>query len=303
MGLLIDGIMDWLVKTILNILDGVLGLISEALLVTPDVTGLLQVQALTGRSIWVVDTIFVLVFVAAGTLTMVAGGDERSRYTVKDLLPRAIAGFVAAHFSQLIVSKLIDLANGVTGALAIDVNRDSALGAVKTHLHAASDKTVPLLFAILASIIVVLVVSTGFSMVVRFAVLLVLASIAPVALACHALPQTDPAARLWWRSFLGCAAVPTLQAVTLTAGHWMLLDPAHLLPVFGLSVEPGGVLNLLIVIMLLWTTARVPGLVRRYVTQGGRTPNFLGMVVRVVVVQQLSRAVPGLGRGVRAVAR
>ena len=299
MGWLIDGIMDWLVKTILNILDGELSLISEALLVTPDVTGLPQVQALTGRSIWVVDTIFVIVFVAAGALTMVAGGDERSRYTVKDLLPRAVVGFVAAHFSQLIVSRLIDLANGLTGALAININRDSALGAVKTHLHAASDNTVPLLFAVLASIIVVLVVSTGFSMIVRFAVLLVLASIAPVALACHALPQTDPAARLWWRCFLGCAAVPTLQACALTAGHWMLLDPAHLLPVFGLPIEPGGVFNLLIVIVLLWTTVRIPGLVRRYVTQGGRSPNFLGAVIRVVVVQQLTRRVPGLGRAVR----
>ncbi len=291
MGWLIDSIMEWLVKTILNILDGVLGLISEALLVTPDVTGLPQVQALTGRSIWVVDTIFVLVFIAAGALTMFAGGDEHSRYTVKDLLPRAIVGFIAAHFSQLICSKLIELANGLTGALAVDVNRDSALGAVKTHLHAASDKTVPLLFAILAAIIVVLVVSTAFSMIVRFAVLLVLTSIAPVALACHALPQTDPAARLWWRCFLGCAAVPTLQACSLTAGHWMLLDPAHLLPVFGLPVEPGGVFNLLIVIVLLWTTVKVPGLVRRYVTQGGRSPNVLGTVFRVVVVQRLTRVV------------
>jgi len=291
MGWLIDSIMEWLVKTILNILDGVLGLISEALLVTPDVTGLPQVQALTGRSIWVVDTIFVLVFIAAGALTMFAGGDEHSRYTVKDLLPRAIVGFIAAHFSQLICSKLIELANGLTGALAVDVNRDSALGAVKTHLHAASDKTVPLLFAILAAIIVVLVVSTAFSMIVRFAVLLVLTSIAPVALACHVLPQTDPAARLWWRCFLGCAAVPTLQACSLTAGHWMLLDPAHLLPVFGLPVEPGGVFNLLIVIVLLWTTVKVPGLVRRYVTQGGRSPNVLGTVFRVVVVQRLTRVV------------
>jgi hypothetical protein len=49
------------------------------------------------------------------------------------------------------------------------------------------------------------------------------------------------------------------------------------------TVEPGGVLNLLIVIVLLWTTVRIPGLVRRYVTQGGRSPNFLGMVIRVVV--------------------
>ena len=93
----------------------------------------------------------------------------------------------------------------------------------------------------------------------------------------------------------GCAAVPTLQAVTLTAGHWMLLDPAHLLPVLGLPVEPGEILNLLIVIVLLWTTVKIPGLVRRYVTAGGRTPNFLGMIVRVVIVQQLTR---GLGRGI-----
>jgi hypothetical protein len=83
----------------------------------------------------------------------------------------------------------------------------------------------------------------------------------------------------------------------------MLLDPAHLLPVFGLPVEPGGILNLLIVIVLLWTTVRVPGLVRRYVTHAGRSPNVLGTVVRVVVVQQLTRRAPGLGRAARVLTR
>ena len=287
----LDQIMDWLVNRILDVLDGVLSVISDALLVTPDVTGLPQVRALTGRSIWVVDTIFVLVFVAAGVLTMVAGGDERARYTIKDLLPRAIVGFVAAHFSQLICSTLIDLANSVTAALAVNVNHDSALGAIGTNLHAAKDHTVPLLFAAIAVLIVVLLVTTAVSMIVRFAVLLVLTAIAPIALACHALPQTDPAARLWWRAFLGCGAIPTLQAFTLTAGHWMLLDPAHLLPVFGLPFEPGGMLNLLVVVVLLWTTARVPGLVRRYVSQGGQQRNVLGTVVRVVVMQRLTRVV------------
>src|SRR5919202_4181527 len=144
MGWLIDQIMDWLVGTILTILDGVLSLISTALLVTPDVTGLPQVQALTGRSVWVVDTVFVLAFTAAGILTMVAGGDERARYTVKDLLPRAVVGFVAAHFSQLICAGLVELANGLTDALAVNIDHDSALGAVSTELHAAADKTVPL---------------------------------------------------------------------------------------------------------------------------------------------------------------
>src|ERR671933_2395446 len=125
MAWLIDQIMDWLVTTILTILDGVLGLISDALLVTPDVTGLPQVQALTGRSIWIVDTIFVLAFLAAGTLTMVAGDDERSRYTVKDLAPRLVVGFIAAHFSQLLCGKLVELANGLTDALAVNIDHDS----------------------------------------------------------------------------------------------------------------------------------------------------------------------------------
>lgn len=303
MGWLIDAVVDWLATTVLSVFDGVLGLVGHALLVTPDVTGLPQVQALTGRSVWVVDTVFVLAFTAAGVLTMTAGGDERARYTVKDLLPRAVVGFVAAHFSQLLCAGLVNLANAVGAALAVDVEHASALAAVRTHVHAAAGSTVPLLFAVLAALIVVLVVSTAYSVLVRFAVLLVLTSLAPVALACHALPQTDPLARLWWRAYLGCAAVPVLQGLVLATGHWMLLDPTHLLPVLGLPGEPGGVLNLLVVIVLLWATVRVPGLVRRYVTRGGSTPNVLATVVRVVVVQRLSRTVPGLGRGVAAVTR
>jgi hypothetical protein len=183
-------------------------------------------------------------------------------------------------------------------------NRPGALEAMKAHVHAASDKTVPMLFAVIAAIITVLLATTTMSMLVRFAVLLVLAAAAPLALACHALPQTDPLARLWWRAFAGCLAIPVLQAFTLQAGQWMLEDPAHLLPELGLPMDPGAIVNMFIVIVLLWTTVKIPGLVRRYVTQGGRNPNFLGMIIRVVVVQQLTRGLGrGVGRGVRTVAR
>jgi Conjugal transfer protein TrbL len=216
-----------------------------------------------------------------------------------------VVGFIAAHFSQLFVAQAISLANGLTDGLTPgDTNRPGALDAIRSHVHAASDKTVPMLFAIIAAIIAVLLATTTMSMLVRFAVLLVLAAAAPLALACHALPQTDPVARLWWRSFTGCLAVPVLQAFTLQAGQWMLEDPAHLLPELGLPIDPGGIVNLFIVMVLLWTTVKIPSLVRRYVTQGGRTPNFLGMIVRVVIVQQLTRGLGrGAGRTVRAVAR
>ncbi|RKF23646.1 conjugal transfer protein TrbL family protein [Micromonospora globbae] len=307
MGFLFDQILDWLAAAILATLDALFGVISTALLVTPNVTGLPQVQALTGRSVLVVDTVFILVFMAAGVLTMTAGGSENSRYTVKDLVPRLIVGFVAAHFSQLWCGTLIDLANALTGALTTPSgDSDGALQAIRTHIDAGQDKTAALLFVICVAIIAVLLAATAFSVIVRFAVVLVLTAAAPLALACHALPQTDPVARLWWRSYLGVLAVPVVQGFTLYAGQWMLTDPQHLLPVLGLPAEPGGVLNLFVVMVMLWTTLRVPTLMRRYVAAagtGGRGVNMLGAAVRVVLVQQVARSIPGLGRGLRAVGR
>ena len=304
MGFMLNGILDWFTGAILEALAALIGAITTALLVTPDVTALPQVQALTGRSVAIVDTVFVLVFVAAGVLTMTAGGDERARYTAKDLLPRLVVAFVAAHFSQLIAGRLIELANALTAALTASDGSDAgALDAVKTHLTASRDRVAGLLFVVCAALIVVLLAATACSVIVRFAIALVLTCIAPLALACHALPQTDPAARLWWRAYLGVLAVPVVQGFFLMAGQWMLTDSRQLLPLLGLPGDPGRVLNLFVVLVLLWTCVRVPGLMRRYVTAGGRAPNVLGAVVRVVVVQQLGRALPGLGRGVRAVTR
>ncbi|MEV0726964.1 hypothetical protein AB0I37_29845 [Micromonospora purpureochromogenes] len=306
MGFLLDQILDWLAAAILATLDALFAVISSVLLVTPNVTSLPQVQALTGRSVLVVDTVFVLAFIAAGALTMTAGGGEESRYRVKDLLPRLIVGFVAAHFSQMWCGMLIDLANALTTALTTpEGGSDGALRAIKTHITAGQDKTAALLFVVCVAIIAVLLAGTAFSVIVRFAVVLVLTAAAPLALACHALPQTDPVARLWWKSYAGVLAVPVVQGFTLYAGQWMLTDPDHLLPVLGLPVDPGGVINLFVVMVMLWTTLRVPTLMRRYVATGdsGRGANMLGAAVRVIVVQQVTRSVPGLGKALRAVGR
>jgi hypothetical protein len=303
MSWLLDQMVSWLAAAALAAFDTLFAAIAKVFLVSPDVTALPQVQALTERSVWVVDTVFVLAFVAAGVLT-IAAGDERARYTVKDLAPRLVVGFVAAHVSTLLCGQAIGLANALTDGLTPgDANRAGAFDAIKTLVHgAASDQAAGLLFLVLIALITVLLAATMVSMLGRFAALLVLTAAAPLALACHALPHTDGLARLWWRLFAGCLATPVLQGLTLQAGQWMLEDPTHLLPSLGLPNDPAAVINLLVVVVLLWTTVKIPGMVRRYAAQGGRGTT-LGAIVRVVVVQQLTRAVPGLGRGVRAVAR
>ncbi|MGC4804995.1 hypothetical protein [Micromonospora sp. DT233] len=296
MGGILDQILEWLTEAVLASLDAIFALITDGLLTTPQVTALPQVQALTGRSIWIVDTAFVLVFVAAGVMVMISGGDEQSHYTVKDLAPRLVVGFITAHFSQLFCRELITLANALTAAVSDDTpNRDNAFAGVQKHLKTGRDVTAPLLFLILVLIIAVLIVMTASQLIGRFVTLLVMTAAAPLFLACHAVPALEGAARLWWRTYGGCLAIPTAQAFTLTAGQWMLLDSTHMLPVLGLPVEPGGLLNLFIVIVLLATTVKIPSLVGRWASQGGSgRGNVLGAAVRVVVVQQLARNVPGL---------
>jgi hypothetical protein len=296
----LDGILDWFAGLLLDSLHTMFGVITGILLVTPNVTGLPQVQALTGRAVWVVDTTFVLVFLAAGILTMSNRGDEKSRYTVKDLLPRCVVGFITAHFSQLIAGHMIDLANAFTGALT-EQNFDNAgaFQAMRTHITTAG-QTGGVLFLVCVAIILFLMAGTVCSAIVRFAIALVLTAGAPIALACHALPQTDPLARLWWRAFGGVLVVPILQGFVLFVAQWMLLDPAVMMPALGLPVaDPGSVLNLLVVMVLLWACLKVPGLVRRYATEGGRSTNFLGAIVKVIVVQQISKALPGIGKVLR----
>ncbi|MEV4539316.1 hypothetical protein AB0J82_36640 [Asanoa sp. NPDC049518] len=300
-----DSILGWLATAILACFDALIAVITDVLLVTPDVTTLPQVQALTGRSMLVVDAVYVLAFVAAGVMTMIAGGDAHSCYTAKDLLPRLVVGFVAAHFCQLWCHTMINLANALTAALTTPSStaggRPGAVAGIRAHLAVAHQQDAALLFVVCAAIIVVLLAATAFSMIVRFAVVLVLTAAAPLALACHALPQTDPVARMWWRAYLGTLAVPVAQGFTLYAGQWMLTDPTHMLPALGLPAEPGGVINLFVVMVLLWITVKIPNLMRRYVLAAGPNRNPMGALMRVVVVQQLTRALPGVGRAVRAV--
>jgi hypothetical protein len=294
-----DGIVSWLLEFILDTFTTVLRIIENGLLSTPDVTALPQVKALTDRSVWVVDTLFVLVFTAAAAITMTAGSNERARYEVKDLIPRAVVGFIAAHFSPLFISQAIEVTNAFIGAFSVDrLDQSGALPAITRLVRGAgSSSAAPLLAAILIAVITVLMVSTAFGLLTRIAILLVLSAIAPIALALHALPQTDGLARLWWRTLGGCLLTPALQAFCLQAGAWMLLDPTNTLPLLGIRGDPFALANLLVVIMLLYLTVKVPTLVKKYLMRGAPTTNIFAGAMKTAVVQNAARAagVPFMG--------
>jgi hypothetical protein len=148
-----------------------------------------------------------------------------------------------------------------------------------------------LLLAIIGLLIVVLMFMLVGTWLMRIAMLVLLAAVAPVALACHATPWTQTVADLWWRTLLACLATPTLQAVAFSAGIGLLIDPGANLPVrLGLGSDTS---NLLLVIVVLWTTVKIPSLMRRFVTHQGRSPNIGGLILRTVAIQGLTRGLAG----------
>jgi hypothetical protein len=298
----LDTIMSWMTGLITDAFSSIFTAVAGLLASTPDVTQLPQVQTVTARAVTVIDVVFLLAFLAAGALVMFGGSDENSRYTIKTLMPRMIVAFIAAHFSPLFCSKLIDLADAISGALAAGrPGRLGALTAIGQQLNdGVTGNASALLFAVLAAITTFLFAAVSLSFLTRLGVLLIIAVTGPLALACHALPQLEPVAKLWWRSLAGCLVVPVLQVVALQSGEAILLDPHAQSFLFGI---PGtGVLNLLIVITLLWITVKIPGLVRKNVMRSaGSSPG--AHAFRVVVIQRGLRVLTGGASSATRVAR
>ena len=293
---LISGVLGWFAKTVLGALNALWDLLSATVFVSPDVTQLPQVTGFASTSLGIVNTCYVLAFLWVAILVM--GRDTiQAKYGPGELIPRLIIGLVAANFAIPLCSTLIQLANAVTAAFTSqDITapgsmqhlRVTTLGAVngQTGVSAAS-----FLLLIIALLIAVLVAILVVQWIIRLGVLVVAVGIAPIALALHGTPQTEGAAKLWWRTILGTLGTVVMQAVALHTTLTIFLNPNTNLRVLGLPGDPGAVMNLLIVVCMLWGVIKIPCLMRRYITQN--RPSAMGMIVRVVLVQQLTR---GLSR-------
>lgn len=289
---LIAGVLDALTSATLAALNWVLGLLSTTMFASPDVTGLPQVADVAGRAQLVADAVMVLVVMVVGVLAM-THGTVQERYSLKELLPRMVIGFCAANLATPIVRAVITGANAVTAAMVGErlTGQEPFTQLRRITLDVTTDPAMFLVALVLRELVMWMLALLVVTWLGRLSVLLVVAGTGPVALLCHALPQTEAVARIWWRSLLGCLAVQVLQAVTLHLAVATLLSDASL-PSLGLPHDPTGLLNLLIACFLLWLVIRIPKWVARLVGTGaGRGAGLLSSAVRVVVMQQLLGAV------------
>jgi hypothetical protein len=296
-GWLYDWLLQWLTDQTLAMFGELVSLMTARFFVSPDVTLLPQVQQLAGWSLAVVDGVYVLAVTAAG-LMQFFGGVE-SRFQVKDLLPRLVFGFVAANFGVEVCRLLIEAGNAVTTSLT----GEAAAGTrVVEHVRdqmqpAQPNEATLLLVTVIGLLLVILFVQLLIGWITRIAVLVVLAGLAPLALACHGLPHTQPAAALWWRTLAGCLTIPALQAVFLTLGTGLLTGPTPVIPPLLDLQDPSAmqVANLLVALCVLTVAARIPKLAGRYITRQ-QPANPGAVLIRTVAMQTLTRGLRLPGR-------
>ncbi|MFI7609267.1 hypothetical protein ACIBTV_29725 [Micromonospora sp. NPDC049366] len=298
---LMNGLVSWLAEKVTDLLGGVLAVLTSSLFLSPDVTALPQVQTIAEKSSLVVSASLILAVIAVGVATM-ASGSMQLRYGLKELIPRLVVGVVLSAFAVPLTSVLVKAANALTVAMTgASAPTTQAVTFTRARITSAlTDESAALLMAIIGLLIVLLMFLLAGGWLVRVGLLVVLAGVAPVALACYATPWTQGAADLWWRSMLGCLATPTVQAIAFSAGINLLTDPAANLPIL-LGLPGSDTVNLLLVIVVLWTTVKIPGLMRRHVSGKG-SARAGGDLLRAVVIQGGTRGLP-LGRVGRAALR
>ncbi|GIJ64884.1 hypothetical protein [Virgisporangium aurantiacum] len=286
---LLHGFLDELAVLVAQIIGLLWKLLSATAFTTPDVTTVPQVMAMASNAQTLVDVTFAVAILTAGALVM-GHGTVQTRYGVGELAPRLVIGFIAANFAIPICRTLIDSANAITEALTVgDLSTPQTVAQLQDLIGAAlGDQTNGLLALIAATMLAVLTAMLLATWLIRIGLLVVLVGIAPIALACHATPFTDPAARLWWRAVLGTLATVVLQVLALSTTMMIFLDPRTNNDALGVPQDPTGTIRLFIVVCLLWVTIRIPGLMRRYVTRGGSGPNVVGMVLRMVTIQRVT---------------
>src|SRR5690625_3799898 len=144
----------------------------------------------------VANTAYVLLVTLAGILVM-ANPTVQTSASLKEILPRLLLGFIAANASALLVGFLAGVANGLVRALLGDAaRRETVANAIdRTLQDPVGEMLVLVLLAVVAGLMMLLFL---IAVIARTMLWLLLCAAAPLALACHALPQTEGLARLWW---------------------------------------------------------------------------------------------------------
>jgi hypothetical protein len=284
----------WFQDLVTAALDPVLTLLGHTLLATPNVTAQGRVGELWQMTQGIADAFLVLFVLIGGAIVM---GHEtlQTRTAIKDVLPRIVIAAVAVNASLSVAGLSISTADALSQAVLGQGVDPAQAAVVLRQLILGSLADGSIFVVLLGGVVAVLAVVLLATYIIRLALVVLLIVGAPICLVCHALPQTEGVARLWWRAFCGTLAVQVAQSSVLVTALRVFLasgGPANL----GIA-SSGGVVDLLVSACLCWVLVKIPSWVSRVVFSGPRGHSGIGRVARDVIIY---KGVKALAAGVGA---
>ena len=281
----ITGAINGLFADLVNAaLTPVLDLLGNTVLSTPTLDQLPGVAQLWGSDWQIVLGVYGLLIIIGGILVM-SHESVQTQYSIKEIGPRIVLGFLVSALSLFFADKVIRLANALTltflGSGVAPTALDDNLRQLITSAVSGG------LFTILVGLLLV-VLSMGLLIVyvVRVIITLILIVAGPLFLMCHALPQTDPIARWWWRAFGLVEAIQLAQSLVLviairfllTSGVWLFGSPLSSL---GLMFAAIGLFFVLFKIPFWFLAA----------ARGGGRRSLVGGIIRTLILTRVLGAV------------
>lgn len=260
-------------------LNPLLDLLSTTLLSTPSPESLPRLGELWTQSWQILLACYALLVMAAGVLLM-AHESLQARYSIKEIAPRLVVGFLAGALNLFLTTKAITIANTlVTAVMGGGLDAGSAAETMKNMiLTPLSGGEIFILF--LGVFLTVALIALLITYLVRVALTLILIAGGPLAMMCHALPQTEPVAYWWWKAFGGCLAIQLTQSLALTTGLRVFLAPGGFTP-FGATHS--ALVNLLVTLALLYILIKIPFWILGSLRGGGHR-SMVGTLARTYVI-------------------
>jgi len=272
---------SWFRDLVTGALDPILTLLGHTLLATPNVTAQSRVGQLWRMTEGIADAFLVLFVLVGGAIVM---GHEtlQTRTALKDVLPRIVVAGIAVNASLSLAGLVISTADALSQAVLGQGVDPSQAAVVLRQLVLGSLASGGIFEVLIGGVVAALAMVVLATYVIRLGVVILLVVAAPICLVCHALPQTEGLAKLWWRAFFGALAVQVAQSLVLITALRVFLasgGPANL----GIA-STGGLVDLLVSASLCWVLVKIPGWVGRFAFSPGRGHGGVVRVVRDVVV-------------------
>ena len=271
----------WFRGVVTDALNPVLDVMGHTLLATPNVTDQSRVGQLWRMAAGIADACLVLFVLVGGAIVM---GHEtvQTRTAVKDVLPRIVVAAVALNASLSVSGLAISTADSFSKALVGQGVGPAQASTVLRQLVLGSLASGGIFLVLLGAVVAVLAVVLLATYVIRLALVILLVVAAPLALVCHALPQTEGLAKLWWRGFSGALLVQVAQSLMLICALRIFLASGGAANL-GIA-SSGGLVDLLVSACLCWVLVKIPTWVGRTVFSGSRRRGGARSVVRDLVV-------------------